>query len=130
VASSSFDLLPVSLALGGKQPAILDGHFDANGYTLHLTGTVVCANLLELGNAIPQVGDGLEPLIEEIAAANPDPDARPAEKENPAATVSAATSPALPTTPIHVDLTATRTWGEPQVWRQTAPATPSRPKRR
>jgi AsmA protein len=130
VASSSFDLQPVSLALGGKQPAILDGHFDANGYTLHLAGTVVCANLLELGNAIPQVGDGLEPLIDEIAGANPDPDAKPVSKEIPAATPSTATRPVLPTSPIHVDLTATRTWGGPQVWRQTAAATPSRPKRK
>lgn len=130
VASSSFDLLPVSLALGGKQPAILDGHFDANGYTLHLTGTVVCANLMELGNAIPQVGDGLEALIDEVAAANPDPDARPVAKENPDATASIAARPALPTMPIHVDLTATRAWGGPQVWHQTAPAIPSRAKRR
>ena len=125
VADSSFELQPVSLALGGKQPAILDGHFDANGYTLHLAGTVVCANLLELGNAIPQVGDGLEPLVNEIAAANPDPDTKPASRETPAMPTS---SPVLPTTPIHVDLTATRSWGGPQVWRQTAPATPTRPK--
>jgi AsmA family len=129
VANSSFDLEPVSLALGGKQPAIFDGHFDANGYTLHLAGTVVCANLLELGNAIPQVGDGLEPLIDEIAAANPDPDARLASKDTPAGAGSTTRAP-LPTEVVHVDLTATRTWGGPQVWRQAAPATPSRPKRR
>jgi AsmA family len=128
VANSSFDLLPVSLALGGKLPAILDGHFDANGYTLHLAGTVVCANLRELGNAIPQMGDGLEPLIDEIAAANPDPDAKPTAKEDPAATPAA--SPALPSAPVRVDLTATRLWGGAQVWRQTAPAKPGRPKRR
>src|SRR6202011_430054 len=35
---SGFQLAPITLALGGKDPAILDGHFDNTGYTLHLTG--------------------------------------------------------------------------------------------
>jgi AsmA family len=129
VPSSDFDLMPVSLALGGKQPAILDGHFDANGYTLHLVGNVICANLLQLGNAIHQVGDGLEPLVDEIAAANPEADAAPPSKDAAVAPGSPA-SPVLPSTSIHVDLTSTRSWGGTQVWRQTAPAAPSRPNRR
>ncbi len=128
-ATSNFDLLPIFLALGGKQPAVLDGHFDANGYTFHLVGNVVCANLLQFGNAIPQVGDGLEPLVDELAAANPDADAKPASKDA-AAEPGTPTSPVLPSAPIHVDLTATRLWGGPQVWRQTTLATPSRRKRR
>ena len=35
---SGFQLAPTTLALGGKDPATLDGHFDTTGYTLHLTG--------------------------------------------------------------------------------------------
>jgi AsmA protein len=120
---SSFDLLPVSLALGGKVPALLDGHFDASGYTLHLSGNVIFANLLELGNAVPQFGDGLEPLLDKIA----NPSAVP---ESKSASTDTSVAPVLPTAPVHVDLTATRTWGGPQVWRASAPAPPSRPNRR
>jgi AsmA protein len=121
--ASSFDLQPVSLALGGKQPAILDGHFDANGYTLHLAGNVIFADLLELGNAVPQFGDGLEPALDQIANIPVTPAANAAAPNPP-------DEPVLPKAPAHVDLSATRTWGGPQVWRQTAPATPSRPKHR
>lgn len=126
-ADSGFDLQPVSLALGGKQPAILDGHFDANGYTLHLTGTAVCANLLELGNAVPQIGDGLEPLVDQIAAANPDP--KTASKDTSDSIANTA-GPVLPSAPVHVDLTASRTWGGPPVWRQTTPVAPTHSKRK
>jgi AsmA family len=149
----SFDLLPISLALGGKQPAILDGHLDASGYTLHLTGTVLCARLIEFGNAVPQMGDGLEPLLDQIADATPAPESAPgatptpegrgalklptpagksgALASNSSAEASTATaSPVLPTVPIHVDLTATRAWGGPQIWRQTAPPVPVHRKRR
>ncbi|MEO6807123.1 MAG: AsmA family protein, partial [Edaphobacter sp.] len=37
-AASGFQLDPISLVLGGKDPATLDGHFDTSGYTLHLAG--------------------------------------------------------------------------------------------
>jgi len=122
---SSFDLQPVSLALGGKQPALLDGHFDANGYTLHLTGNVILANLLELGTAVPQFGDGLEPLVDKIADATPvaAAEAKPTSPDTP-------TTAVLPTAPVHVDLTAARTWGGPQVWTQSPSVPPSSPKRR
>ena len=64
-----FDLLPVSLDLGGKQPVILDGHFDADGYTLHITGSAIPARILALGDAVPQFGDGLDQVLD----ANPSP---------------------------------------------------------
>ena len=38
--ADSFELLPVELDLGGKQPALVEGSFDADGYTLHLSGMV------------------------------------------------------------------------------------------
>ena len=123
IRPSSFDLLPLSLALGGKQAAILDGHFEPAGYTLHLTGTVVAGSLLELANAVPQFGDGLGLLLEKIAAVALDPDAKPAViDEPPPVSSKIATAPVLSATPIHIDLTATRAWGGPQTWRQTAPA--------
>jgi len=120
-APDSFDLLPIALPLGGKQPATLDGHVDATGYTLHLTGTVICANLLELGNAVPQFGDGLQPVLDQIAAAMPDT-APPAKSGNAADRI-------LSSVPIHVDLTATRAWGSAQVWRNTTPPAPARHRR-
>ena len=106
VQSSSFDLAPISLPLGGKQPATLDGHFDATGYTLHLTGPALLARLLALGDAIPQFGDGLRPLLEPTPAG-----ANPAQPQKPTPEAE----------PIHLDLTATRAWGGPQVWSQTTP---------
>jgi len=114
--SVSFDLAPISLPLGGKQPATLDGHIDATGYTLHLTGSALLTNLLALGDAIPQFGDGLRPLLEPAPA-----DARPVQPRN---------SSAEPTAdPIHLDLTATRAWGGPQTWSQTTPP-PTHPSHR
>jgi AsmA protein len=98
---SSFDLLPVTLPLDGRLPAQLEAHFDASGYTLHLTGTAIPARLLALGDAIPQLGDGLQQVLE------------------PTADADAAT-------PIHLDLTATRPWGGTQTWVAAVPA----PKRR
>jgi hypothetical protein len=173
-APDSFDLLPISLALGGKQPAILDGHVDATGYTLHLTGTVLPARLLELAKAVPQLGDGLEPLLDQVADATPDSDHSPetesAEPDESAQPEPAALEPqaearsapapesqpeprrassvrppkstgnepapdatiggpTLSAVPIHIDFTATRTWGGPQIWRETTPP-PTHPHRR
>jgi AsmA protein len=117
-APDSFDLLPVSLSLGGKQPATLEGHVDSIGYTLHLTGTVVCANLLELGNTIPQFGEGLEDVLDKIAAVTPD--------VGPPLKSGRGPDHILSSVPIHVDLTATRSWGSAQTWRETTPSAPSR----
>jgi hypothetical protein len=91
---TGFDLTPVSLPLGGRSPATLEGHFDASGYTLHLAGPVLLSRLLALADSIPQFGDGLRALL------GPEPSAPRIEPE----------------TPIHVDLTATRHWGRPQSW--------------
>jgi AsmA protein len=107
--SSSFDLAPIALPLGGKQPATLEGRIDATGYTLHLTGSALLSSLLALGDAIPQFGDGLRPLLEPSLA---DASLVQSQKPTPAAD------------PIHIDLTATRAWGGPQIWRQTIPPPP------
>ena len=104
-SATSFDLLPISLPLGGKQSATLEGHLDASGYTLHLAGSVLLDRLLALGDAIPQIGDGLRQLLQPAAAA-----VSPSQPQKPA--------PAA--VPIHIDLTATRAWGGPQTWSQTA----------
>lgn len=123
-AGGGFELMPVALALGGKQPAILEGHFDASGYTLHLTGSIVAARLLALGDAVPQFGDGLRQLLEPgvagtadaVAKSPAEPPGRTASSELDAAAEEAAQ------TPVHLDLTATRAWGGAQVWRESATA--------
>jgi AsmA protein len=83
-----FRLAPTALALGGKDPAILDGHFDTTGYTLHLTGMASIARLHSLAAALPQFGDGLAEVLPTNRAAGP----------------------------FHVDLTATRPWRGAQTW--------------
>jgi len=99
---SGFQLAPTLLALGGKDPATLDGHFDTTGYTLHLTGMASIARLHALAAALPQFGDGLAEVLPTNRAAGP----------------------------FRIDLTAARTWGSPQTWTDnTARPTPARPKR-
>ncbi len=94
---SGFQLAPITLALGGKDPAILDGHFDTNGYTLHLTGMASITRLHALATALPQFGDGLAEVLPTNRAVGP----------------------------FRIDLTATRPWGEPQTWTDnTAHPTP------
>lgn len=143
--ASSFDLLPVQIPLGGRQPATLTGHFDAIGYTLHLTGAAIPIRLLTLGDAIPQFGDGLRQLLEPTLApasveARTPGEARRMESENskgagrlriPGDSHNTA-SRAIDADPINVDLTATRTWGGRQIWRETTPSLsrPSSPARR
>jgi AsmA protein len=85
---SSFVLAPATLALGGKEPATLEGRFDASGYTLHLTGMATPSRLLALANALPELGDGLA-------------------KELPVSHAA---------TPSSIDLTAVRPWFGEQVW--------------
>lgn len=87
-ATSGFNLMPVALALGGKEPAMLEGHFSHTGYTLHLTGMATTTRLLALGAAIPQFGDGLTGVLP--------------------------TSHGL--SPYAIDLTATRNWMGAQTW--------------
>jgi AsmA protein len=89
---SGFRLAPIALALGGKDPAILEGHFDTAGYTLHLTGMASIARLRALGAALPQFGDGLAEVLPTNRAAGP----------------------------FRIDLTATRVWGATQTWTDNA----------
>jgi AsmA protein len=86
--ASSFVLAATALALGGKEPATLDGHFDATGYTLHLTGMATPSRLLALANALPELGDGLAKTLPANYAA----------------------------TPASIDLTAVRPWKGEQTW--------------
>jgi AsmA protein len=93
-----FQLAPISLALGGKDPATLDGHFDNTGYSLHLAGMASLGRLHALATALPQFGDGLAEVLPTNRAAGP----------------------------FRIDLTATRLWGEPQTWADNTahPASP------
>jgi hypothetical protein len=95
--ANGFQLAPTELALGGKDPATLDGHFDATGYTLHLTGMASIARLQALAAALPQLGDGLNEVLPTNRAAGP----------------------------FRIDLTATRPWGKPQTWTDTSPRPPT-----
>src|SRR5882757_546763 len=100
---TGFHLAPTTLALGGKDPAILDGHFDTTGYTLHLTGMASIARLHALATALPQIGDGLTEVLPTNRAASP----------------------------FRIDLTATRTWRAAQTWTDnTAHPAPSKPRPR
>ncbi|HEY5055496.1 MAG TPA: AsmA family protein [Acidobacteriaceae bacterium] len=130
-AQDSFDLAPVSLPLGGVHSATLTGHVDDGGYSLHLAGSVVLDELLALGDAIPQFGDGLKQLL----APEDSPASQSLKQPNDAPErASSATRghsapevpPPAPPTPISVDLSAARAWGGPQIWTQaaSAPATP------
>jgi AsmA protein len=89
--SYGFVLAPAALDLGGKEPAMLEGHFDEAGYTLHLTGMATSPRLQALADALPEFGDGLAKAL-------------------PANSVKG---------PFRIDLTAVRPWGETQVWTQT-----------
>ncbi len=120
----SFDLLPIALPLGGKQPAILEGHFDASGYTLHLTGSVVPARLLALAHAAPQFGDGLEDLLATVPDAASGANAIPGAKPTPAESTAPGPS-ADATTSIHLDLTASRPWGAPRPGAKPPPRHPA-----
>jgi AsmA protein len=115
--ATSFDLAPISLPLGGKQSAILEGRFDSDGYTLHLIGSALPARLLALGDAVPQLGDGLRPLLEPT---NP-----LGSNDDPKSTASESSAQ-----PIRFDLTAARPWGGSQIWHQTAAPPPTHPHHR
>jgi hypothetical protein len=99
---TGFLLTPTSLALGGKDPAILEGQIDTSGYTLHLTGMASIARLHALATALPPLGDGLLEVLPTNRAAGP----------------------------FRIDLTAAHSWGTPQTWTDnTTHPTPSRPRR-
>ena len=131
----SFDLLPISLDLGGKEPLTLEGHLDASGYTLHLSGSAIPGRLISLGNAIPQLGDGLKDGLQRFGIVPEDlkKDAASSPRgDTGGATASSAPAAGSPTEvdqPAHIDLTATRSWGGPQIWSQTTSA-PTKPRSR
>ena len=123
----SFDLAPVSLPLGGAHGATLTGHVDDSGYSLHLAGPVVLEQLFALGDAIPQFGDGLKPLLApEDATASQTAESESSASEKTSSTSRGhsipATASAEPSTPVTIDLAAARAWGAPQTWTQAAPA--------
>lgn len=88
-----FVLAPTPLLLGGHDPAVLTGHLDDSGYSMHLTGNATAPRLAALAQALPPLGDGL------LAAVPPN---HPAN------------------TPFHIDLIATRSWGGQQVWQDNS----------
>ncbi|HEU4637180.1 MAG TPA: AsmA family protein [Edaphobacter sp.] len=96
--AASFVLSPVSLQLGGREPATLEGSFTASGYSLHLSGNVTAPRLQALAAAVPPVGDGLMKAL---------------PLDHPASD------------PFRIDLTASKRWRTPQVW--TANATAAQP---
>ncbi len=126
-----FDLEPVTLDLGGKDPATLTGHLDDAGYTLHLSGSAIPARLLALGDAIPQLGDGLKDCLQHLALIPPADPPQPAPTPRGGARGSAiqpgdsAETPSVQDQPTHIDLTATRAWGSAQTWCPPAPTQPA-----
>ena len=87
-APDGFQLVPTSLALGGKDPATLEGNFDTLGYILHLSGMASLPGLRALAVALPQLGDGLLEVLHGNHVAGP----------------------------FRIDLTASRQWGGAQTW--------------
>lgn len=126
-----FDLEPVILDLGGKDPATLTGHLDDTGYTLHLSGSAIPARLLALGDAIPQFGDGLKDCLQQLAlvppadAPQPAPTPRGGTRGNAIQPGDSAEASGVQDEPTHIDLTATRAWGSAQTWCPPAPAPPT-----
>jgi len=95
LARGDLTFAPAALDLGGPQPAILTGHIDRDGYGMRLSGTVLRTQLMQLAQALPQFGDGLEAAL---------PEAVDAEVE----------------VPIRVDLASTRSWAGGQTWEAAA----------
>jgi len=110
LAGGQFTVLPVALDLGAPRPALLDARIDANGFTLHLAGPAMRTRLLQLAQALPQFGDGLEVVL----PPPPEPDA-------------AGTEPDAAAVPIHVDLISAREWAVGQTTGPTWSVTPAKP---
>ncbi len=104
----ALQLLPVAVTLGGHEPATLDGHFDDNGYTLHLSGMATETRLREFAKATAPLGTG---LVDEPAA------------EGSAAPDTPATTPAVPVTATpaeRLDRSTAAAWNEPHIWSNPA----------
>jgi hypothetical protein len=89
--STSLELAPVDLSLGGHDPAVLDGSAGRDGYRLHLAGPIAIPRLLALAAAAPQFGEGLSEALPKNRLLGP----------------------------TRLDLTAHRSWGGPQIWMDT-----------
>ena len=96
-ATAEVTLPPTPLDLGGKEPALLEGHFNQAGYHLHLSGSVLVPRLLALGATLPFFGDGLPGALPTVV---------------PSAGASS-------TNPTRLELFAERAWGASQVWSAT-----------
>ena len=94
-------LLPTTITLGGREPAVVEGQFDPGGLTLHLAGNATPQRLAALTTALPPFGDGLRQALPET------------------------------TEMMRLDLTATRPWGGVQTWQSVPErAAPKRRHRR
>ena len=100
---STLLLLPTTITLGGREPAVVEGRFDPAGTSFHLTGNATVQRMAALSAALPQFGDGLNDVLPASAA---------------------------PTTPIHLDITSSRPWGAAQTWQAAAERTVPKRRRR
>ena len=98
------EIAPFPVELGGQTPAMFSGHADRQGYSLHLTGSVLRSRLAQLAQSLPQFGDGLPLAL--VAPADPS-EAR------------------APESSLRVNLDSTRTWHGSQTWASTAPEKPA-----
>jgi AsmA protein len=105
LAGGQLAIHPVAFDLGAPQPAMLDGSVDADGFTLHLAGLAMRSRLMQLAQALPPFGDGLDAVL-------------PPESD-----------PETGETPIRIDLTSSRTWTTGQTW-TTAPVRPVKSRKR
>jgi AsmA protein len=88
---TGFQLVSTSIDLGGRDPATLEGHIDALGYTLHLSGMVTAPRVEALYKALPVLGDSIQALP-------PDP----------------------PDSPFRLDVTTSRPWAGSQPLREAS----------
>jgi AsmA protein len=108
----ALQLMPVAVALGGRDPATLEGHFDDNGYTLHLTGMATEARMQEFATAMAPLGTGLV-------------DPPPPAAEGTAVTETAAAPVAATAERVdRVDRSTAASWSEPHTWNNPAPRQP------
>ncbi len=107
IVGNQLILKPIALPLGAKDPATLDIHADPLGYSIHLAGSLLRSRWNQLVQALPPLGDAIDPML-------PKP-------------LSPAPQPATEELPLHIDLTAGRTWSGIPIAVQPASQTP--PKR-
>ena len=105
ITPAEVTLRPIGLRLGAPAPASLDAHLNSAGLTMHLSGPVTRARVLQLAAALPLFGDALAEALP-LPASTPDR--------------SDATEPAM-----RVDLVSSRPWGGNQSWTAGTPAKPS-----